>query len=172
MHKSLLKEDVELPFGVVMVTYDLPKWKWFVEKLIDEEDLAPQKNLEGRSYHDKPHTTILDGLSPEISIDDVKPLLQHLEKIDVEFLNIDFFEGKYFDVVKFNCESPYLKAQNQIVKTLPHKELYDGYNIHTTIAYVKKGEGQKYVRKITPFTLKPDGYLFSSPDRATVSFII
>ena len=171
--KALLKEDVvKLPYGCIMVTFALPKWQWFVNELIDPNDLKPQRWMEGKAMYDQPHCSILYGLAPNVTIDEVRPLLMHLDNIDVEFTGISCFETERCDVVKFDCESPQLRALSKIIRTLPHEDPHSTYNIHATIAYVNKGEGEKYIKKITPFTLKPDGYLNSSPDGASVGFIV
>jgi 2'-5' RNA ligase len=179
LSKQRLNEaTVKIPFGCLMVTFALPKWEWFVSKLVNPNDYEPQRWMEGNATYDQMHITVLYGLDPKVTLDEVRPLLLPIDEINVDFKAINHFpnagygEGNRFDLVKFEVESEQLRALNKVVSTLPHKEFYAHYHPHATIAYVKVGEGEKYDRAIKPFTLKPDGYLFTAADGSTVSFII
>lgn len=168
----LTEEQVTLPYGCLMLNFELPKWSWFVGKFIDSDDFEPQKWMDGKAKYDDAHITILYGFEPSVKLEEIKPLLMKLEDINVEFRGIDHFGGEKFDVVKFNCESEQVRQMRKVVETLPNKQTYFEYNPHVTIAYVKPGLGSKYDRKITPFTLKPVEYLFSKPGEETRRFVI
>lgn len=172
MKTFLTEETAKLPYGCLMATFNLPKWKWFVAEFVNEDDLQPQKWMENESKYDHMHVTVLFGFEKEVEIEEVKALLMPLEDIEIEFEAIDHFSNETFDVVKFKCESKALQKLHTVLKTLPHWESPHGFNIHATIAYVKPGKGAKYDRTIKPFKLKPDGYKFSRPDGSEESFTL
>lgn len=167
----LNEREVKLPYGCLMITFNLPKWEWFVEKLIKEEDLRPQVWMEDKATYEQMHVTVLYGFEPEVELDTIKPLLLPLDEIEVEFLRINSFENKEFDVVKFEAKSEQLSALNKVLSTLPNKPTYS-YNPHATIAYVKPGLGKKYNKTVKPFILKPSAYLFSSANGSKEEFTI
>ena len=168
----LTEEQVNLPYGCLMLSFELPKWAWFVSKFINPDDFEPQKWMDSKASYDEGHATILYGFEPTVKLEEIKPLLMKLEDINVEFRCINHFSNEKFDVVKFECESDQMRQMRKVVETLPNKQIHSEYNIHATIAYVKPGEGAKYDRKLTPFTLKPDAYLFSSNGDPVRRFII
>jgi len=174
----LLEVEAKIPYGCLMITFALPKWEWFVDKFIDPADYEPQLWMDDKATYDQMHITVLYGLDSKITLDEVKPLLIPIEDINVDFKAINHFEnasygGKNsFDLIKFEVESEQLRALNKVLTTLPHKEFYSYYQPHATIAYLKTGEGAKYDRTIRPFTLKPDGYLFTSANGSTTAFIV
>lgn len=172
-------EKATLPYGCLMLVFDLPKWPQFVEKFIDSEDFEPQKWMEGKAKYEEPHVTLLYGFEQEVTLDQIKPLLMPLEDINVEFKDVSvFYNTNYtdegaFDLVKFGCESDQLRQIRKVLETLPNKQTYSEYNPHATIAYVKAGKGKKYDgATFTPFTLKPNKYLFSAPDKSSVEFVL
>lgn len=174
MKHLLEEENIELEYGALMVDFDLPKWQWFTDKLIDEADLQPQEWMDNcKAKYDSPHVTILYGFLPSVDLQDIKPLLPPVQTIQVTFDTINIFENPEFDVVKFEGESKQLRAINKVVQSVPHADLYDTYNIHMTIAYVKPHVGEKYIRNITPFALRPYQYSFFHPNRReSESFIL
>lgn len=168
----LNEEQVNLPYGCLMISFELPKWEWFVGKFIDSNDFEPQKWMENKATYDECHTTVLYGFEPNVKLEEIKPLLMKLEDINVEFKSINHFGNEKFDVVKFECESEQLRQMRKVVETLPNKQSYSEYNIHSTIAYVNAGLGSKYDRTFTPFVLNPDAYLFSSNGEPVKRFVI
>ncbi len=54
---------------------------------------------------------------------------------------------------------------------LPHTTDYPDYHPHTTIAYVKPGEGKKYVGKIDkPIMVKPNKIVYSKADGSKINY--
>jgi len=70
-----------------------------------------------------------------------------LKPIEVNLSGISIFENPEFDVVKFDVNSKLLTKLNTLMKQLPHTSTFPEYHPHITIAYVKKGEGNKYIKK-------------------------
>lgn len=167
-------------YGALMVNFNLPKWSWFQHKLIDEKDLKSMPYAPG-GLSKEPHVTILYGFEDNVTTEDVRSLLVPLKHITVEFQTINIFRTKKeegfpadVDVLKFEVESQHLRTMNQIMKTLPYHKMpsNEEYNPHMTIAYLQRNTGEKYIRNITPFELKPDYYYFSYADGRKEHFLV
>lgn len=53
-------------------------------------------------------------------------------------------EGRDYDVVKIDVDSPDLHDLNEMLAALPHTDTHPDYRPHVTLAYVKPGLGKKY----------------------------
>jgi 2'-5' RNA ligase len=108
-------------------------------KRIPDADLAE----DGRET--EPHITVkygLHGFDPKF----VQEALAGEKAARVKLGKVSLFENDKFDVVKVDVESSDLHRLNQKVsESQPQTETHPGYKPHVTIAYVKKGRGQKYV---------------------------
>ena len=83
--------------------------------------------------------------------------------IEADMENVSIFEGDKYDVVKVDIDSEALRKANALVgdtEALPG-ETFKDYKPHATIAYVKKGEGKKYV-----------GDKFFSGEKVTINEIL
>lgn len=108
----------------------------------------PDADLAGDGREDKPHVTVKYGLHGE-DPDAVRELLANQPPITVKLGKTSMFpagESGNGDVVKADVDSPELHALNKkIADALPHTDTHPDYKPHATIAYVKPGEGKKYV---------------------------
>lgn len=106
---------------------------------IADADLAE----DGRE--DKPHVTVKFGLHDDAP-DAVRKLIENEPPIKVKFGKTSIFETPEYDVVKVEVESQDLHRLNKkIAESLPNTETHPTYQPHATLAYVKKGEGKKYI---------------------------
>lgn len=103
---------------------------------IADEDLAE----DGRE--DEPHVTVLYGLQ---SLDGVEKAISGFGKVAITLGETSIFENDEYDVVKIDVDSEQLHRLNGVVAKLPNENKYDEYEPHVTLAYVKKGAGEKYV---------------------------
>lgn len=114
-------------------------------KRIPETELytGPQDDSYGREK--EPHITVRYGLDT----DDPTKLseLSKLGPITAKIGKVSIFETDKYDVVKAEIDSASMRAANKKVGELVSLpgETYKDYQPHATIAYVKKGEGKKYV---------------------------
>lgn len=131
-------------YGCVMVYLDIPNWNNIVSKINPEELYLPEDPTHG--IESNPHTTILYGLHPEVTDEDVTKAVksQNLSNIILDIDGIDTFQNKDYDVVKMNVKSDALNSLNKEISKLPHTTDYPDYRPHLTIAYVKPGHGKKY----------------------------
>lgn len=134
-------------FGCVMLNVSeasIAIWT-FLTQHIKAEDLYInlEENIAG--IEKEPHVTLLYGLHADINDNDVLSIMREIPKIDVNLLDISFFEAEDYDVLKFSVRNPLLNELNLRFKELPHTSPRLHYSPHATIAYLQKGTAQKYV---------------------------
>ena len=146
---QFVKESTSYDYGCVMVEVPVKNWNE-ITSTINKDDLY---EVEGENYgiSENPHLTLLYGLKPNITKEQIEEVLKRVidgDKIIVEIENIDLFENENFDVVKFNIKkTEQLQRIFDALSELPNENTYPDYNPHMTICYTKKGMGQKYIRK-------------------------
>ena len=156
------KKEFKYEYGCVMMYFDVPNWK-DIHKLIDKEDVYDE---DGYGYEDESHITILWGLLDGVLDKDVKDILSGIPKPYIELSDIDIFQGKEYDVVKFNVTNQLLTDLNSNLATLPNEQTFPDYHPHMTICYVKPGKGVKYIQKLDkPIIIKPTKILYSKPSK-------
>ena len=86
--------------------------------------------------------------------------------INLSLLGVDIFPGgdsKPYDVVKFKVQSQDLTELNKLCKELPNDETFPNYVPHITIAYVKSGTGERYIKNFSkPQDIDGNTLLFST----------
>lgn len=92
----------------------------------------------------EPHVTVLYGLTKHEAAPVAKVIKDH-GPITITLGKLSVFENDQYDVLKVDVESPELRALNAKLSKLPHESSFPDYKPHMTIAYLKKGEGKKYV---------------------------
>jgi len=187
VNESKKKDSFKYEYGVVMLDLKVEDWKKQILSIIDEKDIYDE---EGFGLEDKVHVTVFYGIKPdESTIKDVKEkIIKFIEiNTDEEFdinkeyeLNkISIFENKDYDVVKFeieNCEELH-KLNKYIENTFPYNNDYPKYEPHSTIAYVKKGKGKKYIQELEESIIAiPTKLVYSYPiddgeDKKTITLI-
>lgn len=159
-------------YGVLMVYFDIEEWKDMIESIIDKDDIyiAPDDDY-GFEYN--PHCTIIYGLEDyDDIIRDIHKFIEYLNEnyfdtnnISIFRSNISIFENNDYDVVKFDIESEDLIELNELFRqNFVYNNEYTEYKPHMTIAYVKKGKGRKYIKKMEPVNLDIDKYVYSVPN--------
>lgn len=152
---------------------------------IDEADLYTEEDKGGRyGLETDPHVTIMYGLhNNEYDVkeleEDVKAMVSSMEDSTVNFnvTGIGIFENEKYDVVKYDVESADCNALNEhIQEVYPFTSDYPDYKAHMTIAYVKKGEGSKYVKTFEePVKLTSNSFtlsLASTDEKTKIHFTV
>ena len=144
--QNILTENHKNKYACLMTGFDIPLWQ-DIMNLIDPEDLYTEE--EGYGMETDPHTTILFGLhNNEVETEKLKQELLNINEIPGNITGMSSFNGEEtnrpYDVVKLDVESELLHGLNQKIKQYPHTNEFPEYHPHITIAYVKKGMGQKY----------------------------
>ncbi|HUU53143.1 MAG TPA: 2'-5' RNA ligase family protein, partial [Candidatus Bathyarchaeia archaeon] len=151
--KAKGKETTKSGFDYSNTQVNLPKEsataiKNFGKTIPDNELYEEGKDDDTHGREETPHITVRYGLET-INPKDVEPAFKDISPIKVKFGKVSIFEpeNENYDVVKVDVESQDLHEANKKVGEtveLPG-ETYKDYKPHATIAYVKKGEGKKYV---------------------------
>jgi len=151
--KSLLKEQAEefkKEYGCLMLDFQIKNWKGITD-IIKKEDIY---DVSGYGIEDKPHTTVLFGFmyektNPKEVEKATKEILNGKKKIKAKLNELSLFKNKDFDVLKFDVESDDLHDLNKALrKKFEYKNDHPDYHPHMTIAYLKPGMGEKYVKKL------------------------
>ena len=157
--------EIQTEFGCLMLKLEFPWWKNYVEKYVKEEDIYNNAQQDF-GYEFEPHVTILYGFSEAVDVERIKKMLNTLKRpISIKLTKIDIFSTKMFDVVKFDVQSKMLNKLNEIVRqNFEYTETHKDYKPHVTIAYVKPGEGEKYVSNLKmPILTSSSIFMYSYP---------
>lgn len=152
--------------GCIMLDSKIPEWEEIHLSGIDPKDIYIDPNDDDYGLEENPHMTLLwgiheDEIDPEAIMDIIE---QDLDRVQVEIKNISIFENESYDVVKYEVPvTPQIqKYRNMLENSLPNTQTFPDFNPHITIAYVKPGEGSKYVKELDePFSITFDKGVYS-----------
>jgi 2'-5' RNA ligase len=170
--KKILKEETNpqtYDYGCVMLYYDLPNWVELTN-MINTEDIY-DNDIGEFGIEENPHVTLLYGLhSEDIDDGDIMDHVLSFNQPEISMGGISLFNNDDFDVVKFDVSGDGLFEMNKsLVNKYPHTNDYPDYHPHSTIAYVKEGTGEKYVKNLTkPYTIKPNKVVYTKPDGSKI----
>lgn len=150
-------------YGCLMIDTSIAKWITHLHKVIRREDLA--SNIDFTPIEDTPHVTILYGLDKSVTYDDIRPNLIPLKLFnDIKISGISMFDNPQYDVLYLKVRSDQLHRANMFFrKHYKCSPQYPLYTPHMTLAYLKKGAGQRYLNRllVAPRTIKPVCYRFT-----------
>lgn len=151
-------------FGCAMLYFAFPEMK-YIQGMIDPNDIYTEDEDGSFGLENEPHTTLLFGLHNEVSVDDVKNVLDKRTYGTCKVHNPSLFQNKQYDVLKFDVDGDSLHDTNGELRDFPHTNDYPDYHPHLTVAYLKRGMGQKYIRKMTglKYQLLPQYAVYSQP---------
>lgn len=128
------------------------------------KDLLYEVQGEQFGYNDDCHVTILYGFLDNQNID-IEKLQQYIvptDKLDIKITGMSVFYQQQYDVLKFDVSSKLLNKMNKdISQNFNYANSYNEYIPHLTIAYVKKGQGDNFIRNIKMFYPKPLKYVYN-----------
>jgi hypothetical protein len=156
--------------GCAMLYFDFPD----LNKLSDQIEESDIYTEEGYGIETEPHVTLLYGFDPGVKESEIKKIIDEIDFSSVKIHNISLFENEDYDVLKFTAVSSSLFAANKKLIKLPHKNDYPDYKPHLTVAYLKSGEGKKYVEKFSgmEWNLKPKYVVYSKPSGEKIKISI
>lgn len=158
-HKNTNRE-----YAFLMVDYETPSIIKDLQKKIPSRELYTEENNEDYGLEKQSHVTLVPCLDNDIDIDKLKSYLKPINEYDIVLTDISKFECEKFDVLKCAVKSKALKDTNkEIVDKFETHSEYKDYNPHMTIAYMKKGMADKYLKKILDklILLKAKNFNFS-----------
>jgi hypothetical protein len=143
------------------------------KSLIPESELYTDPEDPSFGREDKPHVTVKYGLHTNDG-KEVSKILAGEKPFEAKLGKITIFPGGEdtpYDVVKADVESPELHKLNKLIADSTEvTDTHPEYKPHVTLAYVKKGEGEKYVGRTdlegTPFPV--NSIMFSAKDGNTL----
>jgi len=144
---NLLKENSEgiYEYGCVMLYFDFPELGK-IQEYIDKEDIYEDPEDPSYGLEDEPHITLLYGLHNDVSLEQVKKIIDNFTFENIEIVSPSLFENEKYDVLKFEvADAELLNDINKDLRTLPYTSKFDDYKAHMTIGYIQPGIGQKYV---------------------------
>jgi len=154
-------------YGCSMIYFDFPKMNE-IHSMIDEDDIYTEDGDRSYGLETEPHATLLYGLhSDEIEDEDVisastKPGIPD----ELKLHNASCFNNDKYDVLKFDVDNDHLHKINAELTKFPHTTDYPDYHPHSTIAYLKKGKGEKYTEKLKDawYSVNPSKIVYSKPN--------
>ena len=165
LNPIIFREKSSYDYGYVMLYFrfnDLPSLHY----RISSTHLYTLKNdIDKFGLDGNPHTTLLNGLEHNVDVSDVDRALENFEYSNCELSNISLFEKKY-DVLKYDVSGSNLHESNKALSKLPHTTEYSVYRPHLTIAYLKSGLGERYVKRFkkTKYNLQPKHIVYTKPN--------
>jgi len=154
---KIIKEKTEnqtYSYGCIMGYFDTP-----ISNIQIEENDIYNNDTNEFGLEIEPHVTILFGLlDDKIPENEIVDLLLMINPPEISSKMVNIFESNEYDVVKYEIEGNNLHILNKIFSTYPNENSYPTYEPHSTIAYVKKGTGKKYIQVLLHEEIKQISY--------------
>lgn len=160
-------------YGCTMLYFNFPEINK-IHDMIDNQDVYEEESDRSFGLEKEPHTTLLYGSHENVSDDDIRIALNDLVFGECELYNASLFKNEKYDVLKFDVSGKNLNVANNRLKEFPYTSDFPDYHPHLTIAYLKSGEGDKYVKKLKDYktTLLPKKAVYSKPNGDKVDISI
>lgn len=165
------KSGKNFDYGCVMLYLNIDNWEEMTS-IISPEDIYKSENP-SYGIDTKPHITLLYGLHPEVSPEDIESVLNKFrgQKINIDVNGIGKFDNDDYSVVKLNINSPILHDINSELKKLPHTSDFPDYKPHVTMSYVHPGKADKYLSDEKKMNLQNiDRVIYSMTDGKKIEY--
>lgn len=168
---KILNENHKHEYGCVMLYFDFPEIKTLQEK-IDKNDIYYDPEDASFGLENKPHTTLLFGLHPEVTNQNIQDVISKYRFSTCQISNPSLFENEEYDVLKFDVSGESLHECNLDLRKYPHTNRFPDYHPHLTIGYLKRETGKKYVKLIgnVEHNLTPKFVIYSKTDGSKIKF--
>ena len=151
----------------LMVDYKLPEAIQQLHQQIDPEDLYVEDNPQSSltyGLETEPHVTVAPCLRNNTNLESVKRFLRPLKEYGLELTGLTVFENRYFDVLVCTVKrcAALFETNAEISEYFILRNRYE-FNPHVTVAFLKKGRGQKYATLHLPegVVLEPKCFSYS-----------
>lgn len=134
----------QVDYGCLMLDLEVEAWDE-IKMMVDPEDIY-QGELEYGGLQQTPHITVMYGFHENVRPGEVMSATEiNPEDIEFNLIELNRFESDLYDVLKFQVSVPELTELNtKMSSTFDNTQTHEGYNAHVTLAYIKKGLGEKY----------------------------
>lgn len=167
LFEEFLNEKEKVTYGAncAMLYFDFPAMAT-LHQSINPRDIYTVESNEGYGLETEPHCTLLYGIEPQVTVDQVAKKLEGIKFGECKAYNLSLFENEDFDVLKFDMEGDNLHNANKALTELPYKTDYPDYMPHMTVAYLKPGKGSEYLKILNSqeHSLKPLHITYSMTD--------
>lgn len=146
-----------------------------IHSQITREMLYTEEENDNKGLEMCSHITILFGINPDIKLSTITNYLPSISEFGkIKINGISIFEKEEYDVLKFDIENELLtKTFTSLVENIPNSNEYPEYHGHITIAYLKKGFANKFIRPLMNSYTYATLYRYSSGVEGSVQrFII
>lgn len=137
-------------------------------KSIPDDEVYHKNDESGKEDYGietEPHVTALYGLTKH-DPEPIKAALEGHGPVSFTLGKMSVFDNPDYDVLKVSVSGADIHAVNKKLKALPNENTFPDYQPHLTLAYLKKGEGAKYVgdSRFEGKKLAFDSLTFSPPN--------
>ena len=148
---TIFKNDAKYDYIMLYSNIDKKKWNSILDQ-IDEKDLYyDPEGIEEYGREEDPHCTIIFGIhSSENEQDKIIKKLENYKPVTLELGKVSMFDTDKYDVIKIDVKpsKELLSYRKDMIENTKNTQTYADYHPHMTVAYVKKGKGNKYIKKI------------------------
>lgn len=172
---DVVKEDAtpKYEYGCVMLYFNFPEMEQ-MHRMINKDDVYTSDEDGSFGLETEPHTTLLFGLHPEVTDQDITNVLSKHYFSMCSINNASLFETPEYDVLKFDVSGDGLHECNSALTQYPHTTNFPDYHPHLTIGYLKSGTGKKHTELFSNmgYNLTPQYAVYSKPDGSKSKFKI
>ena len=147
-----------------MINYETPDFIKDIHKKIKDEELYVEDNNDDYGRETESHVTLVACLDNDVDLDKLKKYLKKLDEYKIFLSDISKFECEDYDVLKCSAKSFKMEETNKVITKnfITHSE-HKIYKPHMTIAYMKHGMADKYLKNSMKRldTLTPKNFHFS-----------
>lgn len=158
----------ETKYAFLMIRFNTPYIIKEIQEKLSEDDLYyGDGSRSGFGIETDTHVTLVPCLDNNVDLDDIKDMLEPLDKYQTFLTNISMFDNPDFEVLKCDASSiPLFNTNKLITDKFPTHSEYRDYHPHATIAYVKHGVAEKYTKDVLDklVVLEPKEFWFSYYD--------
>ena len=151
--------------GCAMIFFDFPDQKE-IHDMIDPAHLYTEEGDRSYGLEDEPHITLLYGLNHDVKPEDVFEAISGIKIPKIKLVEVTAFKNENFDVLKWDVDAPFLYGMNEELVKLPHENDFPDYHPHATIAYLKPGMADKYIKEMVGanYVVQPTHVVYSLPN--------
>ena len=172
----LEQEEHEPTYGCVMLYTNMRDWEDIHTGGIDPEDVYKKPYDDSFGLEENPHMTVIYGIhedevTPEQMINVIK---ENMEDVTVTISKISIFEQDEYDVVKYDIPvtEQIQSYRDLFINNFENTQTFPEYHPHMTIAYVKPGEGKKYISDLDePFEVTFTKGVYSYHEKDDEGFV-